>query len=238
MSREEFSFRHKLIDESGTVHVEAGNVQAQAGGRIQVGIVELEGTADGGEMKLSGSAKVSTVEADASASAGMPGAGASASAHAAGPSAQASGEVGLDRMRGKVGVSAGEASGRAGVTLFGESFDVGAKVGLKAELGAEWGPTSTIELPLISISGPNPVAAASQFALNAAKSLARNPLGTTEQAAGDLLAAARDATESLDEAIEFVGGLFADDIPEERTTTNDNWDTSGQPAPPGRVKFD
>lgn len=238
MPREEFSFRHKFIDESGTLHVEAGNVQAQAGGRIQVGIVELEGNVDGDKIQLSGRAKVSTVEADASASAGIPGAHAGAGAHVEGPSAEASGQLGLDGMGGKVGVSAGEASGRAGVTVFGESFDVGAKVGLKAELGAEWGPTSTIDLPLISISGPNPMAAASQFALNAAKNLASNPLGTTERAAEDLIAAARDATDALDEAIDFVGGLFGEAPPEDHAVTNDNWDTSGQPAPPGRVKFD
>ncbi|WP_163544433.1 hypothetical protein [Occultella kanbiaonis] len=237
-NKEEFTFRHKIVDESGAVRVQAGNVHAQIGGRIQIGVVELEGRADGDSLRLSGQARVSTVEADAQTSVESPVGGADASAHVEGPSAHASGAAGTDGIGGTIGASAGEASAQAGVNILGESFNVGAEVGLKAELGLHWGATSTIDLPLISISGPNPAAALTEFALNAAKNLATDPLGTTADAANDVMKAGEDVLGATGHVIEMIGGLFGDEAPDDHAVTNDNWDTSGKPAPAGQVKFD
>lgn len=126
-------------------------------------------------------------------------------------------------MGGEIGLSAGEIGGQLGVTIGGQPFGVGGEIGLKAELGLHWAATSTLKLPLITISGPNPLAGVTSFAVSAVSDLARDPVRTAEQAISDIAGVGVDAVKEVYQIVESIAGIFGDDEDHEHTTTRDDW---------------
>ncbi|MFF4167906.1 tachylectin-related carbohydrate-binding protein [Streptomyces sp. NPDC001741] len=239
--RESFSYRHTFVDESGALRARAGDITVTADLRLQIGIVKLEGSVDGEKLTANGYAEVVTVRVDGSASFGAPGAGGSATGHAVGPNAHMSGEAGPNGVGGEIGLSAGEIGGQLGVTIGGQPFGVGGEIGLKAELGLHWAATSTITLPLITISGPNPLAGVTSFAIGAVNDLARDPVRTAEQAINDIAGVGIDAVEEVGQIVKSIAGIFGDDDEDEEdkhTVTRDEWGDPKKHAPPGQVLFD
>ena len=236
---ESFSYEYSFIDESGSLRVSSGQITATAQGRVQVGVVKLGGKVDGKNLTAQGSAEFVTASITGSASFKVPGAAASAAGHAEGPAARAAAEIGLNGGGAQVGVSAGEIGGNVAVTIGGQSYGVGGQIGLKAELGVQWGPTSTIKLPLITITGPNPLAGMTSFAAGAVTDLVRDPFRSTEKAISDIISVGEDAVEAVGQIVEGIGealDVFGDDD-DEHTATNDQWGPQHSP-PPGQVNFD
>ncbi|MET8571961.1 hypothetical protein, partial [Streptomyces sp. NPDC004783] len=237
---ESFSYKYSFVDESGALRVSAGEVTATAQGRVQVGVVKLGGKLDGKNLTAQGSAEFVTASIEGSASFSVPGAAASAAGHAEGPSAHGSAEIGLDGAGAQVGVSAGEIGGNVAVTIGGKSYGVGGQIGLKAEVGVHWGPTSTIKLPLITITGPNPLAGVTSFAAGAVTDLIRDPFRSTEEAISDIVSVGEDAVEAVGQIVEGVSealdGLFGDDD-DDHIATSDQWGPQHHP-PPGQVNLD
>jgi hypothetical protein len=136
-------------------------------------------------------------------------------------------------------VSAGEIGGNVAVTIGGKSYGVGGEIGLKAEVGLTWGPTSTIELPLITISGPNPLAGMTSFAAGAVNDFIRDPSRTAEKAVSDILSVGEDAVETVGQIVEDIGealDFFSDDDDEPIATSDQHGPR--RPPPPGQVNFD
>ncbi|MEU2507164.1 tachylectin-related carbohydrate-binding protein, partial [Streptomyces sp. NPDC007863] len=241
---ESFSYKHSFVDESGSLRVTAGEVTATAQGRVQVGTVKLGGSIDGKTLTAQGAAEFVTARIEGSASVDVPGAAAGGGGHLEGPAARGSVGIGLDGGGAVVGVSAGSIGGHVGVTIGGKSFGVGGEIGLKAELGLQWGPTSTIKLPLITISGPNPLAGVTSFAAGAVSDLVRDPFRTTEKAVTDILGVGEDAVEAAGQIVEgvfdAVDDLFGDDEPNNIFTTDQQQGPRPdlRNAPPGTVIID
>ncbi|MFE2053924.1 hypothetical protein ACFXAS_36370, partial [Streptomyces sp. NPDC059459] len=236
---ERFSYKYSFVDESGALRVSAGDITATARGSVQVGAVKLGGSIDGKTLTAQGSAEFVTARVEGEASFNVPGASANAAGHVEGPAARGSAVIGLEGGGAEVGVSAGEIGGKVAVTIGGMSYGVGGEIGLKAEVGLTWGPTSTIKLPLFTITGPNPLAGVTSFAAGAVTDLVRDPLRTTEQAFNDLLGVGEDAVEAVGQVVEFVGeafDLFSDDE-DERSTTTDVFGPR-RPPPPGGQNID
>ncbi|MFC9262246.1 tachylectin-related carbohydrate-binding protein [Streptomyces hydrogenans] len=219
LPRESFSYKHTFVDESGALRARAGDITVTADLRLQIGIVKFEGSVDGETLTATGYAEVVTVRVDGQASFGAPGAGGSAVGHAVGPNAHMSGEAGPNGVGGEIGLSAGEIGGQLGVTIGGQPFGVGGEIGLKAELGLHWAATSTLKLPLITISGPNPLAGVTSFAVSAVSDLVRDPVRTAEQAISDIAGVGVDAVEEVHQIVESIAGIFEDD--DDHTVTND-----------------
>jgi hypothetical protein len=207
---ESFSYKYSVVDESGALRVSAGEVTATAQGRVQVGTVKIGGSIDGKTLTAQGSAEFVTARIEGSASVNVPGASGNAGGHLEGPAARGSVGIGLDGGGAEVGVSAGEIGGHVGVTIGGKSYGVGGEIGLKAELGLQWGPTSTIKLPLITISGPNPLAGVTSFAATAVSDLVRDPFRTTEKAISDIVKVGEDAVEAVGQVVEDVSEALDD----------------------------
>ncbi|MEV6205164.1 tachylectin-related carbohydrate-binding protein [Streptomyces sp. NPDC051771] len=224
LPRESFSYKHTFVDESGALRARAGDITVTADLRLQIGVVKFEGSVDGKTLTAKGYAEVVTVRVDGQASFGAPGAGGSATGHAVGPNAHMSGEAGPNGAGGEIGLSAGEIGGQLGVTIGGQPFAVGGEIGLKAELGLHWAATSTIKLPLITISGPNPLAGVTSFAMGAVSDLARDPVRTAEKAISDIAGVGTDAVEAVGQIVESIAGFFGDDDEDdEHITTRDDW---------------
>ncbi|MEU2510285.1 tachylectin-related carbohydrate-binding protein [Streptomyces sp. NPDC007863] len=224
LPRESFSYKHTFVDESGALRARAGDITVTADLRLQIGVVKFEGSVDGKTLTAKGYAEVVTVRVDGQASFGAPGAGGSATGHAVGPNAHMSGEAGPNGVGGEIGLSAGEIGGQLGVTIGGQPFAVGGEIGLKAELGLHWAATSTIKLPLITISGPNPLAGVTSFAMGAVSDLARDPVRTAEKAISDIAGVGTDAVEEVGQIVESIAGFFGDDDEDdEHITTRDDW---------------
>ncbi|MFF0214390.1 tachylectin-related carbohydrate-binding protein [Streptomyces vinaceus] len=221
---ESFSYRQTFFDESGALRARAGDMTVTADLRLQIGIVKFEGSVDGETLTAKGYAEVVTVRVDGSASFGAPGAGGSATGHAVGPNAHMSGEAGPNGVGGEIGLSAGEVGGQLGVTIGGQPFGVGGEIGLKAELGLHWASTSTLKLPLITISGPNPLAGVTSFAVGAVSDLARDPVRTAEQAISDIAGVGTAAVEAVHQIVKSIAGIFGDDDEDDgHTVTRDDW---------------
>ncbi|MEV6581239.1 tachylectin-related carbohydrate-binding protein [Streptomyces sp. NPDC051582] len=218
---ESFSYRQTFLDKSGALRARAGDITVTADLRLQIGIVKFEGSVDGKTLTAKGYAEVVTVRLDGSASFGAPGAGGSATGHAVGPNAHMSGEAGPNGVGGEIGLSAGEIGGQLGVSIGGQHFGVGGEIGLKAELGLHWAATSTLKLPLITISGPNPLAGVTSFAVGAVSDLARDPVRTVEQAVSDITGVGTDAVEAVGQIVESIAGIFGDDDEDDHIVTND-----------------
>ncbi|MFE2644635.1 hypothetical protein ACFXDO_19030, partial [Streptomyces nigra] len=236
---ESFSYKYSFVDESGTLRVSAGEITATARGSVQVGAVKIGGSIDGKTLTAQGSAEFVTARIEGDASFSVPGASANAAGHAEGPAARASAVISLEGGGAEVGVSAGEIGGNVAVTIGGKSYGVGGEIGLKAEVGLTWGPTSTIKLPLITITGPNPMAGVTSFATSAVTDLVRDPLRTTEQTFNDLVSVGEDAVKAVGQAVEFVSDafdLFSDDDDEHVVTTDEFGPR--RPPPPGGQNID
>src|SRR5262245_7784094 len=82
-------------------------ITVKGGVNVVLGEGELSGEVDPSRLHVSGDARVVTVRVDTSASVESPIGSAQGSGYAQGPSAEASGEVGIDRLGGKIGVGAG-----------------------------------------------------------------------------------------------------------------------------------
>ncbi|MER5891635.1 hypothetical protein ABT105_01255, partial [Streptomyces sp. NPDC001876] len=237
---ESFSYRYSFVDESGALRVSAGEVTATAQGSVQVGVVKFGGSIDGSTLTAQGSAEFVTARVEGSASFSVPGASANAGGHVEGPAARGSAEIGLNGGGAEVGVSAGEIGGQVAVTIGGKSYGVGGEIGLKAEVGLTWGTTSTIKLPLITITGPNPLAGVASFAAGAVSDLVRDPGRTAEQAISDIVGVGEDAVEAVGQVFEGAGevldDIFSDDDDEHVVTS----DVHGprRPPPPGQVNID
>jgi hypothetical protein len=151
-----------------------------------------------------------------------------------------SGEAGPNGVGGEIGLSAGEIGGQLGITIGGQPFGVGGEIGLKAELGLHWAATSTLKLPLITISGPNPLAGVTSFAVGAVNDLARDPVRTVEQAISDIAGVGTDAVKEVGQIVESIAGIFGDgeDEDDKHTVTRDEWGDPNKHAPPGQVLFD
>ena len=68
----------------------------------------------------------------------------------------------------------------------------GAEVGVEAEVGTNLGPTTRVDLPGISLEGPNPVWAAADWGIGSAKNLSNDPIGTVKPSAEYVAGAAQD----------------------------------------------
>lgn len=87
--------------------------------------------------------------------------------------------------------------------IAGLDLEVGAEVGLKAELGVEFGDSTHIDLPLLSVDVPTPVVG---VALGAAMDLVTDPVGTVTDAAQDVYAFGSDVVDVVGDA----GGAVID----------------------------
>ncbi|WP_460307564.1 tachylectin-related carbohydrate-binding protein, partial [Actinocorallia aurea] len=240
---ESFSYKYTFLDASGSVRVTAGEVTATAQGRVQVGVVRLGGSIDGKRLTAQGSAEFVTAKIEGSASVDAGGvAAANAEGRVVGPAARGSVGIGLDGGGAEVGVSAGEIGGHVGVTIGGKSYGVGGEIGLKAELGLQWGPTSTIKLPIITISGPNPLAGVTSFAAGAVNDLVRDPFRTAEKTVSDIVGVGEDAVEAIGQAFEDVGDtltdLFGSDEDDHIVTSDQTQGPRPRNPQPGSVIID
>jgi hypothetical protein len=203
---ENFHFRDSLGKATVSGGAGSGDVSAKGSASIDVGRVGLSGQIDPEHLTAEGEAKAGTVEVSASGQVHTPVGDAGGDAHAEGPSAEAQGKVGPGGIQGTVGVGAGSAGADVSVDALGQRWGVGADVGLKAELGLQLGPTSRIDLPLVSLEGPNPVAGAVVWGEKAVENLVSDPGGTVEDAANDVVDTATQAVESFGETIGIGGG--------------------------------
>ncbi|MER7950999.1 tachylectin-related carbohydrate-binding protein [Streptomyces sp. NPDC096079] len=240
---ESFSYKYSFVDETGALRVSTGEVTATAQGRVQVGTVKLGGSVEGKKLRAQGSAEFVTAGIEGSGSGEAHGASGSADGHVTGPAARGLVGIGLDGGGAQVGVSAGEIGGRVGVTIGGRSSGVGGGIALKAEPGLRWGTAGTIKLPLLTISGPNPLAGVTSFAATAVTDLVRDPLRTAEKAMSDILGVGRDAVEAAGQVVESitdaVDGWFGDDEEDRNVVTTDRTrGPSPRFLPPGAVIID
>ncbi|MFK0022837.1 hypothetical protein [Streptomyces sp. NPDC090798] len=243
---ESFSYRYSFVDETGALRARTGEIAATTEGRIQVATVTINGSVDGKTLTAKGHAEIVTGSVDASASVDAPGVSGGAMGHAEGPSVHASGEIGTDGAGVEFGASVGKLGGQVQITIGGQTYGTGGEIGLKAELGIEWGPTSTLKLPLITISGPNPMAGVTSFAASAVKDFARDPLRTSEKTISDIVDAGKDAVETAGqvfetakEVIHSVEHLFeVDDDDRNIVTTDQQQGPHPRKLPPGAVNLD
>ena len=237
-----FIYEYSFVDERGVLRLRSGEVTVTAEGRVQVGTVKLGGSFDGKKLKAQGFAEAVTVSVEASAAFETPIGSAGGSGHAQGPAAGGSAIISPDEVGGTVGASAGEIGGKVQITIGGRSFGAGGEIGLKAEVGLHWGPTSTIKLPLITISGPNPMAGATSFAINAVNDIVRDPVRAAETAVNDILGVGGDAVEAVGQVIEDIAGavpdLFGSDDDDSNIVTTDQFGGPRVPLTPGAVLFD
>jgi hypothetical protein len=230
---DEFEYQGRLVDETLSVDEQAGGARVRGKGRLQVGKVVVHAEVDPENATAKGRVEATTVRVDVDGAVTAPGdaAGVEGDAYAEGPAAHVEGEVGPDGVGGQIGVSAGTAGAHGGVEILGKDFRAGVDVGLKAELGLKWGPTSRIDLPLISVEGPNPMAAATSWAVEAGKNLAEDPLGTLESAGRDVIGVPEGV-------VDAVGDLFDDDVPDDKAVTTDEQSGPRAPLKPGQKPID
>ncbi|MGK3937373.1 peptidoglycan-binding protein [Streptomyces caeruleatus] len=207
---ESISYEYRAVDETGTLRVRVGEVSVTANGRLQVGTVKFGGSFDGDKLTAKGYAEVTTARVDASFAVDAPVISAGGIGHAEGPAAHTGVEIGPDGAGAEAGASAGELGGQVSVSIGGKSYGLGGEIGLKAEVGIHWGTTSTIKLPVLTITGPNPLAGVTSFAVGAVSNLLQDPLGTAGDALNDILRAGEDAVDAIGGAIEDVGDALWD----------------------------
>ncbi|MDX3839526.1 peptidoglycan-binding protein [Streptomyces europaeiscabiei] len=207
---ESISYEYRAVDETGTLRVKVGEVSVTANGRLQVGTAKFGGSFDGDKLTAKGYAEVTTARVDASFSVDSPVISAGGIGHAEGPAAHTGVEIGPDGIGAEAGASAGELGGQVSVSIGGKSYGLGGEIGLKAEVGIHWGTTSTIKLPVLTITGPNPLAGVTSFAVGAVSNLLQDPLGTAGDALNDILRAGEDAVDAIGGAIEDVGDALWD----------------------------
>ncbi|MER6558676.1 tachylectin-related carbohydrate-binding protein [Streptomyces sp. NPDC001027] len=203
MPGETFSWQWSLLDESKTLRFRRGEYSITADGRAQVAIVNLGGSLDGKKLSAKGHAEVVTAKVEGSTSVTVPGGSAGAGGIAVGPSAHTDVEISPDGAGVEVGASAGTIGGHTEITIGGQKYGTGVELGLKAEAGIHWGPTSTIKLPVITVSGPNPMAGVTSFVTHAVTDFARDPIKTSEETLGDILGAGKDAADAVGQVVEL-----------------------------------
>jgi hypothetical protein len=190
-------------------------------------------------LTAQGYAEVFTARVEGAASFKTPVGSASGGGVAQGPRAGGSVIVSPSGVGGRIGASAGEVGGKVQITIGGQSYGAGGQIGLKAEIGLEWAPTSTIKLPLITITGPNPMAGVTSFAVNAVTALVRDPSRTiigVVDVGRDAIAA---VGQTLDSVADAVGDLFgADDDDCHIVISSQQQGPRPQNLPPGAVIFD
>jgi hypothetical protein len=207
---ESISYEYRAVDETGTLRARVGEISVTANGRLQVGTAKFGGSFDGDKLTAKGYAEVTTARVDGSFSVDAPVISAGGIGHAEGPAAHTGVEIGPDGIGAEAGASAGELGGQVSVSIGGKSYGLGGEIGLKAEVGIHWGTTTTIKLPVLTITGPNPLAGVTSFAVSAVSNLLQDPLGTSGDALNDILGAGEDAVEAVGQAIEDVGDALWD----------------------------
>ncbi|MBO1771099.1 hypothetical protein [Agrococcus sp. TF02-05] len=242
MPREEFRVDEALVDESVRGSARAPGVAAAGRAAVKVGRVQAQGHVDLERGEAAASASATTVEVNASGSIDTPVVDGQGSATARGPSAHGSASASRDGIEAGAGVSAGEVGVDAGVEILGDEYRYGVKFGLKAEVGVKWGPTSRIKLPLVTLEGPNPAAALTQFGAEALKNLVTDPIGTVEDTAEDVADAAVDAAETAVDVVlvpvKLMEDLFDTDDDGPPVATHDGQYEHKERAPKGTVYFD
>ncbi|MFI1667811.1 tachylectin-related carbohydrate-binding protein, partial [Streptomyces sp. NPDC020598] len=242
---ERLSWNYRAVDEAGALRYRNGVLKAGLNGRVQLAILNFNGSFDGDKLEAKLHAEAVTGRLDGSANFDLPGSSGVLDGYAQGPAIYTDLEASPDGVGGKLGASAGEIGGRVAVNVFGQPYGTGVPVGLKAELGVHWGSTSTLKLPLITISGPNPMAGVATFAENAILDVVRDPQRTSEQAMKDIIGAGVDGAGTIGHAAEGAIGLigsipdlFEVDDDEPNIVTSDHPEGRRPPLAPGAVYFD
>ncbi|MGY1583927.1 hypothetical protein [Streptomyces sp. MN13] len=239
---ESFSYEYTAVDTSGTWRVTEGDVTTTVEGGVRLGTMKLGGSIDARNLTAQATAEFKSCYAWGRGSVDVPGASVTTDGQVEGPFARGLVGIGLDGGGAKVGVSAGQIGGQVGVTVGGQSYGFGGEIGLKAELGLSWSPTTKIALPLITISGPNPIAGVTAFAARAISELIQDPARVTEQLISDMVNVGADAVEAADQVVEGVSEVLRwvfEDEPEDNVFTVDQFQGRRPPyLPPGVVLFD
>lgn len=240
-----FSFEYRGVDESGAYRFRAGVFRASAKGRVQVATVKSGGSFDADKLTADGFLEAHTLVLEGEAQFDTPVAvSGSGSARLEGPSASVRAGISPERVDAHLGVSAGEVGGVVGITIGGTPYGVGAHVGLKAEVGFHWGGTTTIKLPVFTISGPNPAASLTSFAIHAAIDLVTDPLGTALDTGADVINAGKSVVDAVGSVLEAVKDVtdgianllgLGDDDPNIGVTSDFG---NHQPLAPGAVYID
>jgi hypothetical protein len=198
---ESFEEQEALLKERLAAEEHLGELEVSGSAEVEVGHIGIGGTVDPEHLSAEAHAEAVTVSGSAEVEVETPVGTAGAEAEAQGPSLEAEAEAGLDGVGATIGASAGSASAETGVEVVGKDFNVGVEVGSKVELGVEFGATTELELPLISVEVPTPEIAAAEIAAEGVKDLVTDPAGTVEDVITDFGTVAGDVGDAVKNVI-------------------------------------
>ncbi|MGI5126058.1 hypothetical protein ACQEVB_04505 [Pseudonocardia sp. CA-107938] len=212
------AFRGVLFEAEAHGREELGPITVAGGTKIVVGEVTGRAEFDLDHMTGRAEAEAVTVRVTADGKIETPVGDVQGSAAAEGPSANASVGVGDGHVEATVGASAGEAGVRLDTDILDNNVGVGAEVGLKAELGADFGYSTKVDLPFISLEVPTPMVGAwldgADWTVNAIEDLVDDPGATLEGAWNDTTGAVKDGFDTVlragEDAVDAIGDAWDD----------------------------